>query len=468
MPLFLLGKAQAQPIILTGTNGQFFSMDMSSGTCTGIPVNPAPCGSGYSAALFKDTLYFNTGNGELYKYVMGAGSTCQQIYNAANSTVLTVDTTGNIWWVDQNTNELTVFNPHMGIADTLGLLNYSPSGDLIFYNQLLIMSSAGALINVNMTNPGQSTVYMETPQYEFWGLANLSTSCNQHIIYGFQSSTNSNSTAVVAIDMFARSIIGTYCTLPFNVLDAASRGEDGGGGMIPANIFPVGDTISCIGKPLLLDAANPGSTYLWDNGSTAETRTVNTDGTYWVTVTNPAGCSALDSINCQFVAGPILHLPADTTICDGYTLLLNAGFPQTTYAWQDGSTQPTYTVSQAGQYTVTATDECGTTTQSARVAFETCSCEFVVPSAFTPNNDGHNDVLRPIYKCRYTAFLGYRMKVFNRWGGLVFDSENPSEGWNGSFNGQLQPSGVYVWELNYIDQYQSKLIRKNGTVVMIR
>jgi gliding motility-associated-like protein len=444
-------------------------MDMSSGTCTGIPVNPAPCAFAFSTALFKDTLYFTTGNGELYEYVMGAGSACHQIYSGANSEVLNVDTTGNIWWIDENSNELTVFNPHTGIAHALGRLNYYPSGDLLFYNQLLIMSSAGALINVNMANPGQSTVYMETPQYGFWGLANVSTSCSQHIIYGFQSSTN-NSTAVVAIDMLARSIIGTYCTLPFEVFDAASSGEDGGGGMIPVDIFPVGDTVSCIGRPLSLDAGNPGSTYLWDNGSTARNRTVNTDGTYWVTVTNLAGCSALDSIVCQFVDGPILHLPADTTICEGRTLVLNAGFPQTTYTWQDGSTEPTYTVSQAGRYTVTATDECGTSSQSAQVAFQACGCEFVVPSAFTPNNDGNNDVFRPIYidRCGYAAFPGYQMNVFNRWGELVFHSENPSEGWNGSFKGKLQPSGVYVWELNYIDQYGNKPIRKNGTVVMIR
>lgn len=68
-----------------------------------------------------------------------------------------------------------------------------------------------------------------------------------------------------------------------------------------------------------------------------------------------------------------------------------------------------------------------------------------IPTAFTPNGDGLNDVFRLCNKMRYEQLVSFR--VYNRWGQLVFENTNdPEKGWDGTFNGVVQDMGVY----NYI------------------
>ncbi len=87
-----------------------------------------------------------------------------------------------------------------------------------------------------------------------------------------------------------------------------------------------------------------------------------------------------------------------------------------------------------------------------------------VPTAFTPNNDGLNDLVRPIavgiQKINYFS-------VYNRWGQLVFTTPVNGQGWDGRIKGQLQNTGVFVWMVSAID-YLGKPIFLKGTVALIR
>jgi len=90
--------------------------------------------------------------------------------------------------------------------------------------------------------------------------------------------------------------------------------------------------------------------------------------------------------------------------------------------------------------------------------------EVYVPNAFTPNNDGHNDLFRLVAPGIKTLYF---LKVFNRWGQLVFETSNLKKGWDGRTNGQLQPAGAYVWMLKAEDQ-DNRSISKKGTLMLIR
>lgn len=87
-----------------------------------------------------------------------------------------------------------------------------------------------------------------------------------------------------------------------------------------------------------------------------------------------------------------------------------------------------------------------------------------VPSAFTPNGDGLNDVFRPI-------FIGppakYDFRIYNRWGQLVFQSKTPGEGWDGRFKGMLQESDVFVFYITAEGGCNGKFEQK-GTIALIR
>jgi hypothetical protein len=119
------------------------------------------------------------------------------------------------------------------------------------------------------------------------------------------------------------------------------------------------DISQCLGN-VMLDAQNPGSTYLWSSGATTQTIIVSVSGTYFVTVTNANGCSSSDTINVNFNAGPIVDLGNDITQCGG-TVTLDAGNPGSTYLWNTNATTQTITVNTSGSYSVTVTNSSGCT-----------------------------------------------------------------------------------------------------------
>lgn len=113
------------------------------------------------------------------------------------------------------------------------------------------------------------------------------------------------------------------------------------------------DTTLCQGANLVLNAGNPGAAKLWDNATTAQTRTVSNTGTYYVRVTNNFNCVARDTLHATFLPSPTVNLGNDIEICAGSNVTLDAGNPGETYLWDNNSTQQTRTVSASGNYFVT-------------------------------------------------------------------------------------------------------------------
>lgn len=156
------------------------------------------------------------------------------------------------------------------------------------------------------------------------------------------------------------------------------------------------DVSLCPGQTLNLNATNPNSTYLWQNGSTAATFTVTQAGTYSVSVTN--SCATVsDNIVVTYGTVPVVNLGPDQTLCPGQTVILNATNTGATYLWQDNSTNPTFTVSQAGTYSVVASTSCGSTSDNILINYTSlpivdlgpdqsvCEGTSIVLDATTPN-----------------------------------------------------------------------------------
>jgi PKD repeat protein len=130
------------------------------------------------------------------------------------------------------------------------------------------------------------------------------------------------------------------------------------------------DTTLCGSQLLLSAGAQPaGTTYRWQDGSTAATYLARATGAYSVTVTSAAGCTSTASKQVTLNAAPVSGLPATVTACAFNTVLFIAPQPAgTTYRWQDGSTYNSYLAQSSGRYRVTITSPQGcTTTDSVRV-----------------------------------------------------------------------------------------------------
>jgi gliding motility-associated-like protein len=146
------------------------------------------------------------------------------------------------------------------------------------------------------------------------------------------------------------------------------------------------DTTLCINATLTLDATTPNVTsYEWQDGSTNPTFTITENGIYHVLMTNIFGCTAADSVVITYFDENVFNdLLTDTTICENTFWLIDATVPTAVqYEWQDGSTSPTYEVTEAGVYTVTVTN-----TEGCTVDFSTTISVQVAPSdaPYLPND----------------------------------------------------------------------------------
>ena len=233
----------------------------------------------------------------------------------------------------------------------------------------------------------------------------------------------------------------------------------------PKPVIALGnDTSLCVGESLMLDVTNPGAVYHWQDGNNQPLYHVADAGIYSVKV-SMNGCDTSGNIKVSYFDKPQLQFPGDTTLCVSQHLTLDAFNPGSEYLWQDGSAAPQYQITGPGNYSVEVTNHCGVTTGSVKVQYENCDCHFYIPNAFTPNHDGKNDVFRPKWIC---LFDQYDLKIFNRWGQLVFHSSNPDMGWDGTMGGMPQVDGGYVWLITYHDLLTNQNKQKNGMVILTR
>lgn len=221
------------------------------------------------------------------------------------------------------------------------------------------------------------------------------------------------------------------------------------------------DTTLCEGTAVLLNVALQNATYQWQDGSKASSYPVSQPGTYAVTVTQD-GCTATATKTVAFLYKPSFTLGRDTSLCTGLELVLDPGIRNAAFLWQDGSSAPVMTVKQPGVYQLTATNVCGSSTRRIEIAQGVCT--LLMPNAFTPNGDGLNDVFR----IKHPGFIQrFSLMIYNRWGEVIFRTENPLKGWDGKWKGVLQETGNFIWQITLTTKEGVKQSAR-GSVLLIR
>lgn len=209
--------------------------------------------------------------------------------------------------------------------------------------------------------------------------------------------------------------------------------------------------------------APPPITYQWNTGSTSPGLTVKEPGMYVITVSS-SGCSKSDTIN--IISEPLtLNLPDDTTICSHTSIRLTVDLAADSYLWQDGSKLAYLDASHEGVYYVKVVKDLCTGYDTTHVHEVDCSdCKPRIPSAFSPNGDGLNDIFRVMLR-GYCKVEGFTIRIYNRYGEQVFSSVTPQDGWDGRYKGSLCDMGTYMYRVEYSAggrKYEGK-----GDVVLI-
>jgi gliding motility-associated-like protein len=284
-----------------------------------------------------------------------------------------------------------------------------------------------------------------------------------------------------------------------------------------ANVDLGPDRTICNGQSAMLDAGAGFSVYAWNTGDTTRTITVSQAGIYGVSVENAFGCADSDSLavfenqavtntvdtsicageryyaskawqtasgtyydtlqnvygcdsivttQLQVKAPVVVYLGHDTLICSPDTIVLHARVPGAVFTWQDGSHDSLFTVTGSGLYWVDAAlDRCH---GSDSIRISGCPGEVArlwMPNAFTPNGDGLNDVFRPVA----VNIAKFHMQIFDRWGRMVFETQDLSAGWSGIEGNSYFPSATYTYKV----EYESALTpgetqRLQGVVSLVR
>ncbi len=187
-----------------------------------------------------------------------------------------------------------------------------------------------------------------------------------------------------------------------------------------------------------------------------------TSGMYENNYSAVNGCDSIVKLNLKVLPFPNPNLGVDSKICIGDSLRLYPGNYEN-YTWSTGATAPYIMVGNTGVYNVQVTNSCGVASDAIYVEVETCNINF--PNAFTPNGDGLNDVFKIVYGFNIAQ---YYLAVYDRWGRVVFESNNPALGWNGMLKGTMLPVDTYIYTCNYVSKETGKKIQTKGTVSLIR
>lgn len=228
--------------------------------------------------------------------------------------------------------------------------------------------------------------------------------------------------------------------------------------------LPDTTTLLCDNATVTFTANNPFITnWQWSTGATTSSLTIATDGTYWVKVSDDA-CKASDTTTVRTNRTPVVNLGGDTTICTDENILLDVtDVVATSYLWQDGDTKPTRNITNQGFYQVTLSNECGTVTDGFSVTIANCLNQLFVPTAFTPNNDNKNDILKAK---AFFPITDFSFSIYSRWGQKVFSTTSLNTGWDGTLNGNDAPTGTYVWYLSY--KRKNVPFKQKGSTMLIR
>lgn len=247
----------------------------------------------------------------------------------------------------------------------------------------------------------------------------------------------------------------------------------------PQIVF-LGDTIVCIGQQAYIQANSGFSAYQWSDGINASYNSLAA-GFYYLTVTDSLGCQSTEFISINASAPTAAFAPNTTLIPDNsiqWQSTTTAGnFPITSWFWDfgDGNSSnlenPTHLYSQGGTYTVNliVTDELGCSdTASYLIAFDP-EYAYYVPNTFSPDGDNLNQIFKPIFSTEIDP-SNFQMLIFNRWGEIIFESQDPNTGWNGYFgpNGNQSQTGTYTYIISFKDPSTNELLNISGHVNLIR
>lgn len=458
-----------------GNVSQCNSASRTQVTVNVVPVPPVPTAIADNATICSGDVAVirasGSGNNVSYRWFSAPnGGTLLFTGEVYTTNPLTTTTT---FYVEAVSNGLCVSASRTGVTITV---NPRPAQPLLESFNNNICSGQRATISARATETGTVIRWFDAPSG-----GNLL----------FTGATFTTPILTASTTYYAESVSNTGCVN--NNRTAATVNVN----PLPANVMVLSNNQNiCAGQTATFQVANPNMmlTYRWFSnasggnplftGTTFTTPALNTTTSYFVEAFNANQCAS--SARTQVTATVIPKLVAPLLVAGiatsntvnwswnavpgaiGYQISVDGG--QSFVAPSSGSQGLSHTISGL-QLNTTVTlivraissIACAISDASNSVSLTTATVGgLFIPNIFTPNGDGVNDKFFVRGK-----ILTLDFQVFNQWGELVFKTNDPNEGWDGTFKGELQPTGVFVYtvEATLIDGTKAS---QKGTVTLVR
>jgi gliding motility-associated-like protein len=419
-----------------------------------------------NAMLSYTATVTNGGSGPSYQWTVNGDP---QGTNA-NSLALILD--GGSYSITCTVGELNC--SLLSVSNTIVLSVFAPVKPQVYVSGPTSICGSSALYTTSVFNGGANPVYQWTVNGEPAGNTSTITlfpSPIASVIDNVECTMTSDATCANPQSVTSNTIA---VTVPQSV-------------GTPSVAVDASATIICAGTPVTFTAVpdNGGTTpaYQWQvNGtdagpdsSTWTSTTLKNGDIVSVILTSSLQCeSPVSSPTIPMIVNtqPAVTMMADTIIQPGASATLHADIQGNiaSYQWLPPTSldnanvaMPVATPDSTTTYLLIVTTDSGCTA-SGKVKVDVYSILFM-PNAFTPNGDGKNDVFRipPSIGVNVRSFI-----IFDRWGERVFSTKNSDTGWDGTLNGLSQPTGVYVWSIEWQDPQTGQWTFSKGTVMLVR
>lgn len=419
-----------------------FTLNQLTGQLSFIPDSALNCLVAIQTDEYRDGVWVGSTMREITAFI---NEDCSS--EAPNTTF------GNIEHVNQTTDTSgnVLFSACEGFTDTVSIdINaQDPNGDNV------TITSANLPADAIVTIDGNGT---QTPVVHFkWAPTDALPAT-----YFFYLTYTDDGCPYVS----SRNIAYSFTIVPHNIqFTTATIGSCVAFADGKASVVPIGETTIDYNYKWI-DTAT-GTIIRNVNSTIGDTLTNVPPGVYKVMVRNSDGCGKNFYLRVDTTFVPQFSLPPDTNACENLPMVIGKENDELeTYQWNTGQDSSYIVTNQSGTYVLTATNHCGSYADSINLQFFKCNYCIFVPSAFSPNGDGKNDLLRIIQTCQIYKI---KIQIFNRWGQLVFTSLDINKQWDGTNRGKILEQGTYFYyiETTLDDETHSKSVEK-GEITLIR
>ncbi len=306
--------------------------------------------------------------------------------------------------------------------------------------------------NSTISFDASSATCLDTYQWDFGDVSSSSnSSTSQSDSHLFSSFGNFN----VTLTASGACIPLTSVTKQVGIIDASLSSTD---------VTCEGDSDGSVSIVIL--GSGPLTTLMWNTSPPQSTPRISnlSVGDYTATISDPIACGL--TLNTTIVEGPgsrpTVDLGNDFKICPGNKIPLKVN-NFSTYLWQDGSTDSIFIVEKGVKVILNVTNFSGCETSDSILVIEDCLNDILFPSAFTPNDDGVNEIFTGVG----SQPEKYSLRIYDRWGEVIFESDNILKGWDGRYKGHFAHDGIYVYQANFTVANNDE-IEKTGRILLIR